>query len=63
MVLFPIVLAQMQMQAETDGKDAPTYFASTDEVKEEMATLSARAALPTVGEAVLEETKISTAAA
>ena len=62
MCMYPWVCAQMTMQVDTDGKDMPTYFASTDEVKQEMATLSASAALPTVGEVVLEETKIKTAA-
>jgi len=35
----PLVLAQLQMAAETDNKDAPTYFASTDLLVAELANL------------------------
>jgi len=34
---YPITLAQCMMMAETDGKDAPDYFADADQVIEEMA--------------------------
>jgi len=49
-MLYPFVLAQMEMQATTDGSGAPTYFASADEVQAEMASLkeSDADALPTV---------------
>jgi len=43
---FPIVLAQLQMAAETDNKDAPTYFAATDLLTAELANL-ADESLPT----------------
>jgi choline-glycine betaine transporter len=36
---FPVVLAQLQMAAETDNKDAPTYFASADLLAAELANL------------------------
>lgn len=60
MVFYPIVLAQMQMQVTTDGKDAPTYFASADEVREEMKIHSGGAALPT-SKVVLADAKVSSA--
>jgi len=47
MMLYPIVLAQMEMQATTDGKDAPTYFASADQVQADMSALSVDL-LPTI---------------
>lgn len=37
---FPVVLAQLQMAAETDNKDAPTYFAATDLLTAELANLA-----------------------
>merc|ERR1711865_644302 len=36
MCVYPIVLAQMKMQVDTDGKDAPTYFASADKIQQDM---------------------------
>jgi len=49
MCVYPIVCAQMQMQAETDGKGMPTYFASADALQAEMAALGGGigGALPT----------------
>jgi len=49
-MVYPFVLAQMEMQAASDGSGAPTYFASADEIKAEMTSLkeSDADALPTV---------------
>jgi hypothetical protein len=51
-MLYPFVLAQMEMQVSTDGKGAPTYFASADELQVLMASLKEgdADALPTVKE-------------
>jgi len=46
---YPITLAQCSMMAETDGKDAPDYFADADQVIEEMAGAGGPA-LPRKGE-------------
>jgi choline-glycine betaine transporter len=56
-MMYPFVLAQMEMQVATDGKGAPTYFASAEEIKAEMSALkeSDADALPTtavVGEKI-----------
>jgi hypothetical protein len=40
MFLWPIVLAQASMAVESENKDAPTYFASTDEIEAEMHRLN-----------------------
>ena len=40
MFAYPLTLAQMAMMAETDGKDAPLYFAESDEVIAEMAAIT-----------------------
>ena len=37
LLMYPFVLAQCSMMADTDGKDAPLYFASAEEVIQEMA--------------------------
>jgi choline-glycine betaine transporter len=47
MCVYPIVCAQMQMQADTDGKDMPTYFATADQLQADMAALGG-GALPTI---------------
>jgi hypothetical protein len=36
LLVFPFTLAQMEMMAETNGEGAPLYFASTDEMIEQM---------------------------
>ena len=61
MMLYPITLAQMEMQATTNGKDAPTYFASADEVQAQMTSLSTKNALPTVAAGSSAEIKTSSA--
>jgi hypothetical protein len=43
MCVYPIVLAQMQMQVNTDGAGAPTYFASADELSAQMQALKSSA--------------------
>ena len=60
-MMYPFVLAQMEMQVATDGKDAPTYFASAEEIKAEMSSLkeSDADALPTT--VVGKEVKTSAA--
>ena len=60
-MMYPFVLAQMEMQLATDGKDAPTYFASAEEIKAEMSSLkeSDADALPTA--VVGKEVKTSAA--
>jgi len=40
MFLWPIALAQMQMMAETDGKDKPLYWKDADELIATMASVS-----------------------
>jgi hypothetical protein len=40
MFAYPLTLAQCAMMAETDGKDAPLYFADADQVIAEMAAIS-----------------------
>ena len=42
MVMYPFVLAQMEMHVAADGKGAPAYFASADEIRAEMRPLGAR---------------------
>uniref|UniRef100_A0A7S3AL85 Uncharacterized protein n=1 Tax=Haptolina ericina TaxID=156174 RepID=A0A7S3AL85_9EUKA len=37
LTIWPFVLAQMKMHADTDGKDKPLYFASADELIAELA--------------------------
>ena len=49
MCMYPWVCAQMTMQVDTDGKDMPTYFASTDEIQAQMKQ-NADASLPTTGD-------------
>ena len=44
--LWPVVLAQLEMCADTDGKDAPAYWASTDEMIETLKQSEDTAALP-----------------
>jgi hypothetical protein len=39
--MYPFVISQCSMMAATNGKDAPLYFASADEVIEEMAVAGA----------------------
>ena len=59
--MYPFVLAQMEMQLATDGKGAPTYFASAEEIKAEMSSAkeSDADALPTA--VVGKEVKTSAA--
>jgi choline-glycine betaine transporter len=40
MCMYPMVCAQIQIQAETDGEGMPTYFASADEIEAEMKALA-----------------------
>jgi hypothetical protein len=42
MFMYPFVLAQVQMMGDTDGKDAPLYFQSADEVIALMGAASTR---------------------
>jgi hypothetical protein len=48
LVMHPFVLAQCAMMADTDGKDAPRYYASADEMIQEMANLASNATPPVV---------------
>mmetsp|Transcript_22047 Transcript_22047/g.56275 ORF Transcript_22047/g.56275 Transcript_22047/m.56275 type:complete len:1013 (-) Transcript_22047:54-3092(-) len=43
--MYPFVLAQCAMMAETDGESAPGYFVAVDEVRAEMASLSTAGAV------------------
>merc|ERR1719473_2296145 len=52
LILYPFVLSQAVMMADTEGKDAPLYFASAEEVIAEMASLSNKK--PVVGELIKE---------
>jgi hypothetical protein len=47
--MWPFVLSQMQMMADTDGADAPLYFADADIVIADMAAAADGEALPTSG--------------
>jgi hypothetical protein len=44
--MFPFVLAQCQMMAETNGKNAPHYFDDADQVIADMAMAASGASLP-----------------
>ena len=44
---WPLALSQMQMMADTDGKDAPAYWADADIVIDLMATNAETPGLPT----------------
>jgi len=52
LILYPFVLSQAVMMADTEGKNAPLYFASADEVIAEMTSLSSAA--PVVGAPIKE---------
>lgn len=59
MMVYPIVLAQMQMQVSNDGDKAPTYFASADEVQAEMTALKP-GSLPGARTGDAKEVKVET---
>jgi hypothetical protein len=40
LMMYPFAISQCSMMAETDGKDAPLYFASAEEVIREMSAAS-----------------------
>jgi hypothetical protein len=44
MFMWPFALAQMWLAAESDNKDAPTYFASTDALEADMKALNSSGA-------------------
>ena len=45
--MYPLALSQMYMMAETDGKDAPDYFADIDAMIETMNAKCDSPSLPT----------------